>query len=100
MLPAQPPLPTPWNFWFQPSMGSHSSMRMSESLDGVSVAATRQNAGRFCMALFAPGAVNDPPVTVCAAVIFVFGRLSDASFSQVAAVAVVVAGRAGWAQAR
>ena len=75
-------------------MGSHSSMRISESLEGVRVAATRQKAGRFCMALVEPGAVNDPPVMVCADVILVFGKESDARFSHVAAVAVV-AGRAG-----
>ena len=45
MLPAHPPLPTAWNFPFHPDAGSQTSILMSESLDGVSVAATRQNAG-------------------------------------------------------
>jgi hypothetical protein len=44
--PAQPPLPTACSFLFQRSgSGSQISTLMSESLDGVSVAATRQNAG-------------------------------------------------------
>lgn len=46
MVPAQPPLPTAWNFRFQPADGSQTSILMSESLDGVRVAATRQNSGR------------------------------------------------------
>ena len=45
MVPAHPPLPTAWNFPFQPDAGSQTSILMSESPDGVSVAATRQNAG-------------------------------------------------------
>jgi hypothetical protein len=57
MTPAQPPLPTAWNLPFHavsaaaaPSArgaGSQTSILMSESLVGVSVAATRQNAGSF-----------------------------------------------------
>ena len=46
MLPFQPPLPIAWNLPFQPAAGSHTSILMSESADGLSVAATRQNAGR------------------------------------------------------
>ena len=45
MLPFKPPLPTAWNLPFQPAAGSQTSILMSESLVGVSVAATRQNAG-------------------------------------------------------
>ncbi len=45
MLPAQPPLPTPWNLPFQPEAGIHTSTLMSESDEGVSVALTRQKAG-------------------------------------------------------
>ena len=44
--PCHAPLPTAWNLPFQPEMGNHTSILMSESLEGVSVAATRQNAGR------------------------------------------------------
>src|SRR5579862_3682570 len=43
MTPAQPPLPTAWNLPFHPLAGSQTSILMSESLVGVSVAATRQN---------------------------------------------------------
>src|SRR5215471_11829909 len=45
MLPAQPPLPTAWYLLFQFSAGSHSSISMCESAEGVNVSATRQNAG-------------------------------------------------------
>ena len=44
-MPAHPPLPTAWNLPFHVVLsGSHTSILMSESLDGVSVAATLQNA--------------------------------------------------------
>ena len=46
IAPSQPPLPTAWNLPFQPSAGSQTSIRISESGVGVSVAVTRQNAGR------------------------------------------------------
>ena len=46
MLPFQPPLPTARNLPFQPDAGSQTSILMSESAVGLSVAATRQNAGR------------------------------------------------------
>ena len=45
--PAQPPLPTAWNLPFQSAAGSQTSTLMSESLVGLSVAATRQNSGRL-----------------------------------------------------
>src|SRR4051794_35177093 len=47
IVPAHPPLPTAWNFPFHPAVGSHTSILMSESLDGAMVAATRQNSGRL-----------------------------------------------------
>ncbi len=46
MAPAKPPLPGTTNLPFQAAAGIQSSILMSESLDGLSVAATRQNAGR------------------------------------------------------
>src|SRR5688500_3230023 len=68
---------------------------MSESLDGVSVAATRQNAGsdaytRGCCTgvppcRAAPGGVKAPAATSCAIVIFALSSVSRASDSQVAA---------------
>src|SRR5437867_3023281 len=47
MTPAHPPLPTAWNFPFQFSAGSHTSIAISESADGRSTAATRQCAGNM-----------------------------------------------------
>src|SRR4051794_25347535 len=42
MTPAHPPLPTASNLPFQFSAGIHTSIGMSESGDGLTVAATRQ----------------------------------------------------------
>src|SRR4051794_29736860 len=73
IVPAHPPLPTAWNLPFQPDAGSHTSILISESGDGVSVAATRQNPGSafiasLCVPRPAPGVVNAPAATVCASV--------------------------------
>src|SRR5438094_7793152 len=88
MAPDQPPLPTPRNFLFQSAAGIQTSILMSESADGVSVAATRQNAGRLANgvalaggAAFAPGGVNCPAATSCADAIVVFGSASFARAS-------------------
>src|SRR5579863_2325170 len=93
MMPAQPPLPTASYFWFQSAAGSHTSILMSESLEGLSVAVTRQNAGRSLYG-FAPGprpaprplgfagGVKAPAATFCALVIAASGRFSDARLSQ------------------
>src|SRR3569832_1769944 len=43
--PAQPKLPTPRNLPFQPATGNQTSTLKAESLLGLSMAATRQNAG-------------------------------------------------------
>ena len=45
IAPLQPPFPTACNFPFHPDSGSHTSMLIPESVDGVSVAATRQEPG-------------------------------------------------------
>src|ERR1051325_7560478 len=63
IVPPSPPLPTAWNLRFHPDAGSQTSTRMSESGVGVSLIATRQNAGRFLYAaaafgLFAFGGTN------------------------------------------
>ena len=71
MVPAQPPLPTAWNLPFQPANGIHTSILMSESVDGLIVAATRQNAGRGVNVVTGPaalGGLNAPAPTRCAAV--------------------------------
>src|SRR2546426_8052355 len=99
MTPAHPPLPTAWNLPFQPDAGIQTSILMSESLDGFSVAATRQNPGRSRKACAAAGAaaaptagiggVNAPGSTPCASVIVVLGSVRDAKLSHdVAAVNV------------
>src|SRR5262245_12624762 len=94
IAPLNPPLPTAMNFPFHPDAGIQTSILMSESLDGVSRAATRQNAGRRfrISALNGPGAPgcaggcgNCPAATACAIVIVVFGRVRLARLSHVAA---------------
>src|SRR6478672_3798806 len=90
MDPANPPFPTPRYLPFQPASGSHTSILISESLPGLIVAATRQNAGRFFTeagGTLAPGGINAPAATGCADVMVVSGRFSAAMLSQVAAMA-------------
>src|SRR5207247_1925151 len=74
---------------------------MSESLDGVSVAITRQNAGVFAYGLVAAprprpaaaprpattGATKVPAATLCAVSTLACGSVSDARLSHVAATA-------------
>src|SRR4249919_2135742 len=96
MTPAQPPLPTAWNLPFHPLAGSQTSVLMSESLVGVSVAATRQN-GPSATYGFRPrggpsGGWNVPGATTSALVMAVPLRASVARFSQEAANALL-AGR-------
>src|SRR6266540_805342 len=89
MLPAQPPLPTAWNLRFHAWAGSQISILMSESEEGVSVAATRQNAGNWlncCTAVGpVPGRLNPPAGTIWAMVIEVFGSARDDKLSHDAA---------------
>src|SRR5688572_27043422 len=88
MLPFHPPLPTAWNLPFQPAAGSHTSILMSDSFVGVSVAATRQNAGRSAKALAPPrppGWVNAPAATGCAIVTVPLVSFAVARLSHVAA---------------
>src|SRR5579859_1335767 len=91
MDPANPPLPSPRYLPFHPASGSHTSILISESLAGLSVAATRQNAGRFLVATAgmpnAGGATNAPASTCCAKLIVVSGSFNAARLSQVAAMA-------------
>src|SRR5215510_6931101 len=95
MMPAQPPLPTAWYLPFHPSDGSHTSILMSESDEGASVAAMRQCAGsirgggagappRPAGAAAAggapparPGWTNGPAGTASAVVIVVLDSFSD-----------------------
>src|SRR2546427_10469506 len=84
MEPAQPPLPTAWNFPFQFASGIHTSILISESLDGFSVAAPLQNAGSclkiaFCSAATGPcpGRENCPAPPDCPTVIAGSPRARD-----------------------
>src|SRR5947209_8081659 len=86
MVPAKPPLPTPWNFPFHPEAGIQTSNWISESAVGLILPATRQKAGRFRIG-FPPGGVNSPAGRGSAIVIDVFGSASEARFSHVAASA-------------
>jgi len=84
MDPPNPPLPTPWNLPFQLASGIHTSILMSESVDGLNVAATRQNADGWAICPVT-GEENVPVATDCANVILVFGNESAWRLSQVAA---------------
>src|ERR1041385_7916876 len=98
ILPAHAPLPTACSLVFQPAAGSQTSILMSESLEGVSVAATRQNDGRFAKA-FPPrpvrpaGSVNCPAPTVCASVTATCGCEKDERLSHGAPTAGAAARR-------
>jgi hypothetical protein len=69
---------------FQFDAGIQISIVMSESLEGVSVTATRQNGGSFAAAklLKAPGSEKPPAATGCARVTVPPGSFSDVSDSQ------------------
>src|SRR5258707_15674117 len=95
MLPLQPPLPLASYFRFQFDAGSHSSTWMSESLVGLIVMATRQNAGRLAKPPplplpLAAASVNSPAPMDAAMVMVVSCSLRDARLSQVAAFAAGV----------
>src|SRR5687767_12396965 len=88
MLPLKAPLPTAMYLPFQPVSGNQTSILMSESLDGLSVAATRQNAGSSpngAPSPLAPGGVNVPAGTACASVIVAAGTTSAVSLSHAVA---------------
>src|SRR5688572_1553477 len=95
MVPAQPPLPTAWNFPFHPSIGSQTSISMFESEEGLRTAATRQNDGRLVNVWPAPGppgapvvgGANPPAATVCANVIVVPGSANELNCSHMPAAA-------------
>src|SRR5207244_1139295 len=92
MLPFQPPFPTASNFPFQFEAGIHSSILISESGEGLSVAAIRQNAGRSPNAAPPPrppppAGAKAPAATACTDVIVVSGNLSAARPAQGAAAA-------------
>jgi hypothetical protein len=79
--PPHPPLPTSWNFPFQPVSGSHTSDLMSESDDGLMTSVTRQKAGSVGATSANPfvpaGAANFPALTPVTEVTVVFGSFRD-----------------------
>src|SRR5262249_1557486 len=89
MVPAQPPLPTAWNLPFHARAGSQISILMSESEEGVSVAATRQNAGNWLNCCTAagpvPGRLNPPAAAIWAKVRQWSGSARDDKLSHDAA---------------
>src|SRR5437879_2696919 len=90
MAPAKPPLPCPWYLPFQPEAGSHTSILMSESLDGLTSATTRQKAGtslNIGIPDSAPAGTNAPAATVLAEMIVVSASFRTVNLSQVAAKA-------------
>ena len=118
MAPAKPPLPGTTNLRFHPAAGIHSSILIAESVLGISVAVTRQKAGRSangelgpppraprpCAPAAAPRAgaaggaapprpagngANFPASTRFASVIVVCGSANDARLSHEAAAAGV-----------
>src|SRR2546425_7288041 len=95
MVPPKPPLPTAWNLPFHAWAGSQTSILMSESDEGVSVAATRQKAGTWLKPGPPParpppdGGVNPPAGTFCAAVMVGWGSFSDDRLSHDAAAVIV-----------
>src|SRR5215469_1302021 len=94
MIPAKPPLPTPWNLPFQLA-GSQTSNRISESEVGAIEPVTRQKAGRRSMGFaLARGGVKEPGSRASARVMVVCGRASDLRLSQVAPESVATAASA------
>src|ERR1700675_302483 len=88
-----PPLPTPMNLSFQSEAGIQTSNLISESMECLVIAATRQKAGRSLAATKVwpprgPGdgkgdwGVNVPAATTAAKVIVVLGSLSAIRLSQ------------------
>src|SRR5215469_16549994 len=83
MEPVHPPLPLARNFLFQPEAGIHTSIRISESLEGLSVAATRQNAGKSGKAdALGVGGAKRPASIVRATVISASGGPTERRPSQ------------------
>src|SRR5580700_11100332 len=97
IAPLKAPLPTAWNLPFQPDAGSQTSILISESLVGVSVAATRQNAGSAVKSPDSPwvSGVNAPAGTGSATVMVACGSTIFARSLHEPASAAAGAGMAG-----
>src|SRR5579872_825914 len=95
MTPAKPPLPSPWNLPFHPESGIQTSILISESGVGFTVAVTRQKAGSsLYLEAAAPGkfaaapdGVKAPASTTWASVMVVSGNFRLLKLSHVAATA-------------
>src|SRR5689334_8354230 len=83
MVPASPPLPSPWNLEFQADAGGSQT---SNWIAGLTVPATRQKAGS-CNAVVEPGGVKGPAACDSARVIVVSGSERSFRDSHVAATA-------------
>src|SRR5258706_4135832 len=90
MIPAVPPLPTPWNLPFQLAIGSQTSNVTA----GALTATTRQNAGRLRIAVVPSGGVNAGPGTSSADLIVVSGSRSLARFAHAPDAGAVTRGAA------
>ena len=97
IVPAQPPLPTAWNFPFQSSAGSQSSISIWESGDGARTAATRQWAGSEAGACPGAPAGGGPAGRSSAAVMVTPGRSMFPRLSHGTGAAAAANSRARWA---
>src|SRR5262245_2082136 len=71
MTPWKPPPPVPRNLLFQFVLGNQTSILMAESLIGVSVAVTRQKAGRPVSVVGGVVGVTKTPVSLSVADVMV-----------------------------
>src|SRR5882757_326177 len=71
MMPWKPPPPVPRNLKFHVVLGSQTSILMAESLIGVSVAVTRQKAGRPVSVVGGVEGVTKTPLSLSAADVMV-----------------------------
>src|ERR1700736_398743 len=71
MMPWKPPPPVPRNLLFHVVLGSQTSVLMAESLIGVSVAVTRQKAGRPVSVVGGVVGVTNTPVSLSVADVMV-----------------------------
>jgi hypothetical protein len=101
ITPAQPPFPIAENFWFHFSNGSQVSKTTSDVLVGLMTPVTRQKSGSPVMGARAPGGVNEPPVTIVAALIVTLeSRTLDSASQRAAALTGRVPGVAPIAAAK
>src|SRR5436305_1139934 len=71
MTPWKPPPPVPRKRLFQVVLGSQTSIRIAESLIGVSVAVTRQNAGKPLIVAGGVVGVTNTPLSLSVADVIV-----------------------------